>query len=67
MEAAARILLAAQAAQWAPISHEGVLHDRASYRYYWQLMERAHYTGVALPSSVGHWFGVVTTVSHVTA
>jgi citrate lyase subunit beta/citryl-CoA lyase len=67
VEAAARILLAAQAAQWAPISHDGVLHDRASYRYYWQLLERAHYTGVALPSSVGHWFDVVTPVSHVTA
>ena len=67
VEAAARILLAAQAAQWAPISHDGVLHDRASYRYYWQLLERAHYTGVALPSSVGHWFDVVTPVSHITA
>jgi len=25
------------------------LHDRASYRYYWQVLERAHQTGRLLP------------------
>jgi citrate lyase subunit beta / citryl-CoA lyase len=38
---------------WAPASFNGHLHDRASYRYYWQLLERAFATGrlqqVALP------------------
>lgn len=52
---AADILEAANAANWGPISHQGVLHDRASYRYYWQLLERAHQTGVALPDNVRHW------------
>lgn len=56
VETAAQILLAADAAQWAPISQGGVLHDRASYRFYWQLLERAFRTGVALPSTVSHWF-----------
>jgi citrate lyase subunit beta/citryl-CoA lyase len=43
---AAAILIAAQEADWAPIRYEGKLHDRASYRYYWELLKRAHVTGV---------------------
>ena len=46
---AAGILLAAQAADWGPIRHDGRLHDRASYRYYWELLARAHATGMDLP------------------
>lgn len=38
------IMFAAQAADWAPISVHGQLHDRASYRYFWQLIERAYQT-----------------------
>lgn len=53
---AARIVTAACQAQWAPISVEGVLHDRASYRYYWQVLERAQRTGRSLPDMVQHWF-----------
>ena len=56
IERAASIILAAEAAQWAPVSHEGQLHDRASYRYFWQVLERAHQTGRALPSAVQHHF-----------
>lgn len=52
---AARILLAAAQADWAPISVDGSLHDRASYRYFWHVLERAHRTGRALPSSVQPW------------
>ncbi|MBL8479299.1 MAG: CoA ester lyase, partial [Sterolibacteriaceae bacterium] len=37
---AAGILLAAQNADWGPIFWEGRLHDRASYRYYWELLRR---------------------------
>jgi citrate lyase subunit beta/citryl-CoA lyase len=43
------ILIAAQDREWAPIQHQGKLHDRASYRYYWDLLARAHATGVAIP------------------
>ncbi|VWX56331.1 Citrate lyase subunit beta / citryl-CoA lyase [Burkholderiales bacterium 8X] len=53
---AADILLAASAAQWAPISLHGSLHDRASYRHFWQVLIRAHATGRALPPEVQHWF-----------
>ncbi|WP_295521056.1 CoA ester lyase [Limnohabitans sp. Rim8] len=52
IEEASRIILAAQAAQWAPISHAGQLHDRASYRFFWQLIERAHQTGRPLPLEI---------------
>lgn len=49
---AAEILLAAQAAHWAPTSHHGVLHDRASYRHYWYVLERAWLTGQPLPEEI---------------
>ena len=46
---AASILLAAQRASWGPISYQGELHDRATYRYYWNLLQKARVTGVAVP------------------
>lgn len=46
---AAAILAAAQDTSWGPIQHEGRLHDRASYRYWWAVLQRAHTTGVAMP------------------
>ncbi len=53
---AAQILTSAAVQNWAPISFGGVLHDRASYRYFWQLLERAHQTGQILPVEVQPWF-----------
>jgi citrate lyase subunit beta/citryl-CoA lyase len=47
IEQAARILLQAQRAEWAPIRDGEVLHDRASYRYYWQLLQRAQRSAYA--------------------
>jgi citrate lyase subunit beta/citryl-CoA lyase len=41
VEQALEILLAAQAADWAPVRHRDTLHDRASYRYFWQVLQRA--------------------------
>ena len=58
IDQAAHILLSAAEVHWAPISADGVLHDRASYRYYWQLLERAHQTGRSLPAGVQPWFAV---------
>nr|WP_200947137.1 aldolase/citrate lyase family protein [Rhizobacter sp. Root404] len=49
---AIEIITAAQDAQWAPISHRSTLHDRASYRYFWQVLERAKRTGQPLPANV---------------
>jgi citrate lyase subunit beta/citryl-CoA lyase len=52
---AVSILEAAAAADWAPVQHQGRLHDRASYRYYWQVVQRAHQTGHPLPGTVRGW------------
>lgn len=60
IDEASEIILAAQAADWAPISHAGQLHDRASYRFFWQLIERAHQTGRALPTPVRAFFNAST-------
>jgi len=49
VETGAAILLAAQKAAWGPIQHGGELHDRATYRYYWELLQKAKITGVAIP------------------
>lgn len=54
---AIEIIRAAQAALWAPIRHRDTLHDRASYRYFWQVLERARRTGQPLPAEVRRaWF-----------
>ncbi|MGX5660950.1 MULTISPECIES: HpcH/HpaI aldolase/citrate lyase family protein [Diaphorobacter] len=58
---ASRIISAAIQADWAPISEEGVLHDRASYRYFWQVLERAHQTGRMLPAEAQGWFAKAET------
>jgi len=51
------ILLTAQAADWAPIQHRDMLHDRASYRLFWHLLQRAFRTGQQLPAEVEQaWF-----------
>lgn len=56
VDLAVEILLAAQAADWAPTRHRDQLHDRASYRYFWHLLERAQSTstpdGQQLPAAV---------------
>jgi len=52
IDAAIEIIHAAQAAQWAPIQHQGSLHDRASYRYFWHVLARAQRTGQPLPAEV---------------
>ena len=49
VEQAADILQAAVEADWAPIQQGGQLHDRASYRFFWSVLERAHATGQVLP------------------
>jgi citrate lyase subunit beta/citryl-CoA lyase len=53
---ASAILLAAKAADWGPIRHEGRLHDRASFRYYWQVLERARDTARVLPQEAMVFF-----------
>ncbi len=50
VEDAANILLAAQAVDWGPIQYQGELHDRATYRYFWELLQKAKVTGVKISS-----------------
>jgi citrate lyase subunit beta/citryl-CoA lyase len=56
VETAAAILLAARAAGWGPIQHAGELHDRATYRYYWEVLQKAKVTGVPLPDEAARAF-----------
>lgn len=41
IEKAEAILLKAFDADWGPIQHDGELHDRATYRYFWEQIQRA--------------------------
>lgn len=56
VEDASRILLAAQAAAWGPIADRGLLHDRASYRYFWDLLKRAKSAGGDIPQAARQAF-----------
>ncbi len=58
VETAGLIIAAAQDAHWGPIRHADKLHDRASYRYYWELLCRARATGMRLPAEIeSRFFG----------
>ncbi|PPC83098.1 MAG: CoA ester lyase [Methylotenera sp.] len=48
---AANILLAAQQAEWGPIQYAGELHDRATYRYFWEVLQKARLTRVEIPTA----------------
>jgi citrate lyase subunit beta/citryl-CoA lyase len=48
---ACEILTAAGSKDWAPIEHRGQLHDRASYRYFWTVLQRAQRTGLQIPDA----------------
>ncbi len=51
------ILLGAQEASWGPTQYDGELHDRATYRYFWELVQKAHVTGVAIEEEARtRWF-----------
>ena len=56
LDEAIAIIDAAADAGWAPIRQGGTLHDRASYRYFWRVLERARQTGTALPAAVERRF-----------
>ncbi|CAN7434428.1 aldolase/citrate lyase family protein [Pseudorhodoferax sp. LjRoot39] len=56
IDTASRLIQAAVSADWAPVAFEKQLHDRASYRYFWQVLERAHQTGRPLPAEMHSYF-----------
>jgi citrate lyase subunit beta/citryl-CoA lyase len=53
---AANILIAAQDASWGPIQYAGELHDRATYRYFWEVLQKAKLTGVNMPEEAERRF-----------
>jgi len=53
---ASNILIAAQKNLWGPIQYLGELHDRATYRYYWAVLQKARVTGVSLPDEAAKAF-----------
>ncbi|MBN8220514.1 MAG: CoA ester lyase [Spirochaetes bacterium] len=51
------VLIAAQDAAWGPIQHEGELHDRATYRGFWTIVQRARLTGIDIGAeATKRWF-----------
>jgi len=60
---AAAVLAAAQAADWAPLAVGGKLHDRGSYRYCWNVLQRAQAAGLALPATAASYFSPVATTA----
>ncbi len=64
VDTAAALIERAMAADWAPVQFEGRLHDRASYRYFWQVLERAHQTGLRLPDVVQAHFSEPAMARH---
>ncbi len=57
IEDAVAILIAAQDKNWGPTQYAGHLHDRATYRYYWEVVRKARLTGAKLPAEAEkRWF-----------
>lgn len=56
VEDASSILLAAQNADWGPIQYKGELHDRATYRYFWEILQKAKITGMGIPAAASKQF-----------
>ncbi len=60
---AAAVLAAAQTADWAPLAVGGKLHDRGSYRYCWDVLQRAQAAGLALPATAAPYFAPAATTA----
>lgn len=56
LELASDVLLKAQQQNWAPIQFDGKLYDKASYRYYWQLLQQSKLSNITLRSDVQKHF-----------
>lgn len=65
VQEAAEIICAAQANNWGPIRHGQRLHDRASYRYFWELLCRAESTGAPLPTEAKALFSNLSSSTNV--
>ena len=61
VDEAVAVLLAAQAADWAPLRLSGELHDRASYRLAWSVLRRVRAAGATPPDAAAALFDPVET------
>ncbi len=46
VEKGVQVLIQAQDASWGPIQHDNELHDRATYRGFWTIVQRARVSGI---------------------
>lgn len=55
---AVAVLLLAESKNWGPVRYQDELHDRASYRHYWNLLQRVRVMGmgVRIDPAVERWF-----------
>ena len=56
VQKAGEILLLAQENNWGPVQYAGDLHDRATYRYYWELVQQAHLSGRKIDERIAQAF-----------
>jgi len=57
VEKGVAVLVAAQDANWGPIQHDGELHDRATYRGFWTIVQRAKVSGIPIGEEAEkRWF-----------
>ncbi|EKR74602.1 HpcH/HpaI aldolase/citrate lyase family protein [Leptospira noguchii] len=56
VQTSAEILIQAQNAEWGPIQYAGDLHDRATYRYFWEILQKAKLTGISIPEEANKRF-----------
>jgi citrate lyase subunit beta/citryl-CoA lyase len=56
IQLAEAILLKAYAADWGPIQHDGELHDRATYRFFWEQLQRARVLNMPISAEAARTF-----------
>ena len=57
VEKGVQVLSKAQDASWGPIQHAGELHDRATYRGFWTLVQQARLSGIDIGAEAQErWF-----------
>ena len=57
VEKGIQVLSKAQDASWGPIQHDGELHDRATYRGFWTLVQQARLSGIDIGEEAKkRWF-----------
>ena len=53
---ASMLTYAAQQVGWGPIQYDGELHDRATYRYFWEILQKAKLTNTPIPNDAAQAF-----------